>query len=345
MLTKTKFGKLSNKRTVHLFTFENTCGTRMSVTDFGGIITSLSTPDCKGHFADIVLGYDTLEPYLQNPAYLGAIVGRCANRIGYGEFILDGKKYVLTKNLGMLQLHGGIQGFSKKLWEYELLSDKNTLRLTYFSIAGEEGYPGNLKVTIAYTLNENSLIIKYEAVTDKPTIVNLTNHSYFNLQGEGGGTVYNHLFRCDADMFTPLNEELVPTGEIKSVEDTPYDFRTFKEIGKCIKEIEPGYDINFVLNSEGNIHKLAARVEEPRSQRFLELYTTQPAVQFYSGNYLDNIQGKKGHIYKKHYAFCLETQAFPDAPHHPQFPSVVLRQGEQYAQTTIYRFGINGRNI
>jgi aldose 1-epimerase len=308
-------------------------GIEVSVIPYGGAITSLKTPDRHGQLADIVLGYDTVDDYIQNPRYMGALIGRHANRIADGKFSLNGVEYHLPQNNGRNHLHGGFNGFDKRVWTVH--DDGNTLHLSYFSKDGEENYPGNLNTFVDFTLVDNELRMEYRATTDRDTIVNLTNHSYFNLRGEG--TILDHELTLNADSFTPVTEELIPTGEIRSVEGTPMDFRQAKPIGLHIDEVE--YDHNFVLNNWDGSLRFAARLYEPVTGRVLEVLTSEPGMQFYSGNFLDgSLIGRNGVRYEKYTGLCLEPQHFPDAPNHPNFPSTVLRPGEEYNHTTIYRF-------
>jgi aldose 1-epimerase len=312
-----------------VYTLRNNRGFEVSVTSYGGAITSLKTP------GDIVLGFETLDEYVRNPRYFGALIGRHANRIARGRFSLNGVEYQLPCNNGANHLHGGFNGFDKRDWTVR--EDDNTLHLTYFSKDGEEGYPGNLSAFVDYTLRDNELRIDYRATTDRDTIVNLTNHSYFNLRG--AGTILDHELTLNADHFTPVSEDLIPTGEIKSVEGTPWDFRKAKAIGAELDDVPGGYDHNFVLRDWDATLRLAARLYEPTSGRALEILTTEPGIQFYSGNFLDgSFIGKNGIAYEKYTGLCLEPQHFPDAPNHPNFPSTVLRSGEEYRHQTIYRF-------
>ena len=301
---------------------------------YGGAITSLKTPDRDGRFGDIVLGFETLEEYVHNPRYFGALIGRHANRIARGRFSLNGIEYQLPCNNGANHLHGGFRGFDKRVWTVR--EDDNALHLTYFSKDGEEGYPGNVTAFVDYTLLDNELRIDYRATTDRDTIVNLTNHSYFNLRGEG--TILDHELTLHADHFTPVSEDLIPTGEIKRVAGTPMDFRNGKAIGSEL-QAAGGYDHNFVLNDWDGSLRSAARLYEPATGRVLEILTTEPGIQFYSGNFLDgSFTGKNGFVLTRYTGLCLEPQHFPDAPNHPNFPSTVLRPGEEYKHTSIYRF-------
>jgi aldose 1-epimerase len=346
--TQVEFGKLPDGGVAYLFTLTNRDHLQARVSNYGGRIVSLSVPDRNGRFADIVLGFDSLPDYLSNGStYFGALIGRYANRIGGARFNLDGVEYKLEKNNGENTLHGGSQGFDKKLWTPRLLPDSG-LELTYHSKAGEEGYPGNLTATVVYHLTDaNEIRIDYRATTDKDTIVNLTNHSYFNLKGAGEGDILGHVLTLHASRFTPVDSGLIPTGELRSVAGTPFDFRSPIAIGARIGQNDEqlklgrGYDHNFVLDKKGADPQLAARVEEPESGRVLEVYTTEPGVQLYTGNFLDGtVRGKGGKLYPHRGAFCLETQHFPDSPNKPAFPSVVLHPGRQFAETTIFRFAV-----
>ena len=317
----------------------------VKVITYGAIVTEMHVPDRNGVTADVVLGFDDMEGYLTSQPYFGATVGRVANRIAAGRFTLDGQDYNLAVNNGPNSLHGGLKGFDKVVWKAEESSVPGgaAVRLTYLSKDGEEGYPGNLSVSVTYTLTaENALRIDYAGSTDKPTPVNLTNHSYFNLAGPDSGTILGHELLLSADFYTPVDETLIPTGELRSVVGTPLDFTNPTAIGSRIDQIagEPGgYDHNFVLR-EGNRGKgAAAIVRDPRSGRTMEVFTTEPGLQLYTANFLDGtIQGKLGMNYIKRNAFCLEAQHFPDSVHHANFPSIILRPGSLYSQTTIYRF-------
>ncbi|MCD4823302.1 MAG: galactose mutarotase [Phycisphaerae bacterium] len=341
-IKKELFGKLANGEEVDLYILTNDNGLEVRITNYGGIITSLKTPNRKGDFADIVLGHDRLDGYLENNSpYFGAIIGRYANRIAKGRFALGGAEYKLATNDGANHLHGGDKGFDKVLWKAEMIRDDQGvgLKLTYLSEDGQEGYPGNLDCTVIYTLtNADELKISYEAQTDKTTVVNLTNHSYFNLAGHDGGTVYEHLLQVNADNFTPADDTLMPIGEISPVKGSPLDFTSPVAIGSRIERVEGGYDHNYVLNGYDGSLKPAGSVCDPASGRAMEVFTTEPGMQFYSGNFLDgSIQGK-GAVYDRHTGFCLETQHFPDSPNQPDFPSTILEPGEKYRQTTIYKF-------
>jgi aldose 1-epimerase len=349
VIKKESFGKAPDGG-VDLYTITNANGVELRVTNYGGIIVSLRIPDKNGSLADVVLGYDNLDGYLANPAYFGAIVGRYANRIANGKFIVNGVEYHLAKNNGPNSLHGGLKGFNKAVWHAEPFTNEqgSGLILTYTSRDGEEGYPGNLKTKVTYTLTDkNELQIDYEATTDKATPVNLTSHGYFNLAGEGGGDILKHELTLSADRFTPVDQTLIPTGELRPVKGTPLDFKKSTPIGARINDnyeqllIGHGYDHNFVVNRKAGDLQLAARVREPGSGRVLEVYTTEPGVQLYTGNFLDGtITGKHGHVYNKHGALCLETQHFPDSPNHPNFPSTLLRPGQTYRSRTVYKFSI-----
>ena len=332
---------------VTLYTLTNANGVQVRAMNYGGIIVSIRVPDRKGEMADIVLGHETAEGYMPNPPYIGAIVGRYANRIANGTFTLDGKTYTLPKNDGPNTLHGGTKRtFDRVLWDGEALKDKAGVAFTYLSKDGEEGFPGNLKVKVTYTLNDaNELTIDYEAATDKATPINVSQHSYFNLAGEGNGDILNHEITINADRFTPVDKNLIPTGELRPVKDTPLDFTSPRKIGERIDDkydqiaLGHGYDHNFVINRKGPGMVLAARVYEPSSGRVLEVSTTQPGLQFYTGNFLDGtVTGKQGHVYKRRYAFCLETQHFPDSPNHPGFPSTILRPGGTFHEKTVFKF-------
>jgi aldose 1-epimerase len=339
-IEKRSFGKADGQE-VYLYTLTNANGLKADITNYGGIVTSLIVPDRKGNLADIVSGYDTLDEYIENNPYFGALIGRVGNRICKGKFTLNGVEYTLATNNGPNHLHGGLKGFDKVVWDAEDMKTKEgcALKLTYLSKDGEEGYPGNLKCTAVYTLtNNDELKVSYEAETDKDTMVNLTHHSYFNLGGHDSGDILGHELMLNADNFTPVDEGLIPTGEVKPVKGTPMDFTKATAVGSRIDQVEGGYDHNFVLNSSDGSLALAASVYEPNSGRVMEIYTTEPAIQFYSGNFLDGSNKGKGAVYNKHNAFCLETQHYPDSPNQPNFPSVVLKPGEKYTHLTVHKF-------
>jgi len=340
-ITEESYGKLSNGQQIYQYTLTNPDGLSVKIITFGGYITSLQVPDRNGKFADIVLGYDRLEQYVNDSTYLGSLVGRYANRIAKGKFTLNGIEYTLATNNGPNHLHGGIKGFNKVVWSAQPIDNPNSpaLKLTYLSKDGEEGYPGNLFCTVVYTLtNDNELKISYEATTDKTTIVNLTSHSYFNLAGHNSGDILGHELMLNADDYTPADETLIPTGQIAPVKGTNVDFTKPTAIGARITKVAGGYDHNFVLNNKKGKLGLAARVYEPKSGRVMEIFTTEPGIQFYSGNFLDGSAKGKGAVYNKHSGFCLETQHYPDSPNKPQFPSVVLKPGEKYMHLTVHRF-------
>jgi aldose 1-epimerase len=339
------FGSVDG-RAITLYTLTNAHGMEVRAMNYGGIIVSIRVPDRNGEFADVVLGHETLDGYRPNPPFFGAIVGRYANRIANGTFKLDGETYSLPKNDGPNTLHGGDKGFDKAVWDAEPLKGRTGVAFSYFSKNGDEGFPGNLRVKVTYTLtNANAIEIDYEATTDKATPINLSNHSYFNLKGEGNGDILDHEIMINADRFTPVDKNLIPTGELGPVKGTPLDLTKPTKMGARIDEnyeqlvLAHGYDHNFVINRPGGGLVLAARVYEPTTGRTLEVSTTQPGVQFYTGNFLDGtITGKQGHVYKRRYGFCLETQHFPDSPNHPDFPNTILRPGETFREKTVFKF-------
>jgi aldose 1-epimerase len=344
-ITQKPYGKTPDGTAVEEYTLTNHNGVTMKVITLGGIVTELHIPDKAGKFTDVCLGCSNLEEYLDKHPFFGAIAGRVANRIAKGKFTLDGKEYTLATNNGPNHLHGGNVGFDKRVWKAAPLERKGgqALELKYTSKDGEEGYPGNLDVTVTYLLNdENEWRIEYKATTDKATPVNLTQHAYFNLAGHDSGTVLDHLMTIQADYYTPTDETLIPTGKIDPVENTPFDFRTPTAIGKHIKDIKAdpqGYDLNYVLRGEAGKLRLAAEVTDPKSGRVMKVHTTEPGVQFYSGNFLDGKQkGKGGVRYKQYAGFCLETQHYPDSINKKDFPSVVLQPGKTYTHTTVYGF-------
>ncbi len=346
------FGTTSRGEAVSVYTLKNAHGVELRVTNYGGIILSLKVPDRNGRFDDVVLGYDSLADYLRSSPYFGAIIGRYGNRIAQGRFTLDGKTYTLAKNNGSNHLHGGLKGFDKVVWDVAPFKGADSVGLVfrYTSPGGEEGYPGTLQTTVTYTLtSRGELIFDYSATTDRATPVNLTQHSYFNLAGDGKGDILGHVVTLNADRFTPVDSTLIPTGELKSVAGTPFDFHKPTPIGARIDQDDvqlrygPGYDHNFVLNKSGDARDptFAARVYEPGSGRVMEIYTTEPGLQFYSGNFLDGtLHGKKGVIYRRRSGFAMETQHYPDSPNKPTFPSTTLRPGESYHSRTIYKFGV-----
>lgn len=346
------FGTTTDGQDIDQYTLTNANGVSVSIITYGGIVTSVIVPDRYGNMANINLGFDNLADYQTRNPYFGCITGRYANRIANATFELDGNTYTLAANNGPNSLHGGAVGFDKRVWEATPVEGDNEVGVSfhYLSPDGEEGYPGNLDVTVVYTLtDDNELRMDYTATTDAPTVVNLTNHNYWNLAGEGQGTIYDHILWVDADRYTPVDATLIPTGELAPVEGTPFDFRLPKPIGPGQRSsfeqivLGRGYDHNFVLNrDEGDTSMmLAARVHEPESGRVLEVWTDQPGLQFYAGNFLDgSLIGPSGHLYRQSDAFALETQHYPDSPNQPDFPSTVLRPGETYQTTTIYRFAV-----
>lgn len=346
------FGITESGEPVELFTLTNGCGMEVRLITYGGIVVSVKVPDRWGELADVTLGYDSLEGYLVDRMSVGALIGRCANRIANGRFTLDGTEYQLSTNIGEDHLHGGVRGFNKVLWSAEPLeaADAAGVALRYVSPAGEEGYPGTLDVRVACTLTRgNELVFDYRATTDRATPVNLTQHSYFNLGGEGVRDILDHELTINARYFTPMSSRLIPTGEIRAVAGTPFDFTTPHAIGERIDADDEqlryglGYDHNFVLDREGEGDEaaFAARLHEPLSGRTLEIYTTEPGIQLYSGNELGgNTPGAEGPRFRPRGAVALETQHFPDAPNEPHFPSTILRPGEEYRSRTVYRFSV-----
>lgn len=342
-VTSEVWGKTAAGEEVSLFTLKNADGAEARITNYGGILVSLKVPDKAGTLADVVLGFDSLAPYLGKHPHFGCITGRYANRIGNASFKLEGVTYEVTANSGKNHIHGGKEAFDKKVWTARILEGKNAVELSYSSADGEEGFPGKLDSTVTYSLSDdNALSIDYRAVTDKPTVVNLTNHSYFNLAGEGSSDILDHELTIPADSFTATDDSLISTGEIESILGTALDFSQPHRIGERINHpFKPlqqglGYDHNYVLKGEGL--KLAAKVKDPKSGRIMEVSTTDPGVQLYTGNHLKGVQGKGGHVYQARHGFCLETQKFPDSPNKPQFPSATLRPGETYVHTTTFKF-------
>ncbi|MEM6319951.1 MAG: aldose epimerase family protein [Bacteroidota bacterium] len=348
-ISKTSFGQLASGQQVDLFTLENSAGMKVRISNFGGIVTSIQVPNRNGQLGEVNLGFDNLEKYVTEHPYFGAIIGRYGNRIANGQFTLDGKTYQLATKADGNHLHGGEIGFDKKVWAAKIKDEPNsTLVLTCLSPDGEEGFPGNLNCRVTYQLTaENELIIRYHATTDQPTVLNLTNHCYFNLKDGGQTTALGHELQLLADQFTPVNAHVIPTGERQSVKNTPFDFLESHVIGERINDNHPqlkignGYDHNFVLNGEKGLKK-AAKVVEPETGRTLEVWTTEPGVQFYTANWLDgSLTGHTGIRYDQRCAFCLETQHFPDSPNQPDFPSTVLLPEEAFDSTTIYKFGVS----
>ncbi len=347
-LTHSRFGQLPDGTPVELYTLRNSHGMEAQIMTYGGIVTSLKVPDKRGKLDDVVLGYDTLDAYLKSTPYFGALIGRYGNRIAKGQFSLDGVTYTLATNNGVNALHGGLKGFDKVIWTARPLPTANgpSLIMTYVSRNGEEGYPGNLLVTAVYSVTEdNALKVEFTATTDRKTVVNLTHHSYFNLRGSGD--VLGHIVTINADKFTPVDGGLIPTGELRPVAGTPFDFMTPSAIGARIGQTQDeqivlgqGYDHNWVLNKQGSELSLAAKVHEPMTGRTMEVWTTEPATQFYTGNFLDGtLVGKGGWTYQKRNGFCFEPQHYPDSPNHPAFPSTELKPDETYRNTIIYKFG------
>lgn len=343
LVEKSFFGLMPEGDSVYLFTLKNEQDIEIKITNFGGIITEIHTPDKKGKSGNIVLGFDNLDQYLAGHPNFGALIGRYGNRIADAQFSLDGETYHLAANNGDNSLHGGIIGFDDVLWDAKVIAcdARAVLQLSYTSQDGEEGFPGTLQTVVTYELFMDELFITYEAETDKATPVNLTNHSYFNLAGEG--TILDHILYLNASKYTPVNDDLIPTGEIANVEGTPFDFRKPTAIGDRIAEVggtPVGYDHNFVLDNSQDKEVLAAKVLDPKSGRFVEVYTTEPGVQFYTGNFLDGTLKTGDWVLVQYSGLCLETQHFPDSPNQPDFPSTILRPGEKYVTQTIFKFGV-----
>jgi aldose 1-epimerase len=348
-MKKTPFGKTPDGTEVMLYTMTNKNGVEVAITNFGGIVVTLKVPDRAGKMADVVLGYDSLDGYLTNPTYFGALIGRYANRIAHGKFKLDGKTYTLAKNNGENSLHGGLIGFNKKVWTARDIStpEAPSLELRYVSKDGEEGYPGTLSVRVVYTLTaQNGLKIDYSATTDKDTVLNLTNHSYFNLAGQGTGDILGHMLTLHSDKFTPVDAGLIPTGEFRNVQGTPFDFTKSTAVGERIGQNDEqlklgnGYDHNWLVkHAKPGDMSIAAQVYEPKTGRVLEVWTDQPGIQFYTGNFLDGtIHGKGGVVYGQRTGLCLETQHYPDSPNHADFPTTELKPGARFHSTTIFKF-------
>lgn len=358
IMEKSNFNTTLNGKTIQLFTLKNKNGITVEITNYGGKVVSINVPDKNGVFKDIVLGFDHIDDYISGNPYFGALIGRFANRIAKGKFSLEGKDYQLATNNGENHLHGGIKGFNDVVWDATLVENgkEQSLELKYLSKDGEENYPGNLSVKVIYALTaDNELKIEYFANTDQTTIINLTHHSFFNLKGEGNGDILDHRLFIEADEFTPNDRESIPLGKIRSVDNTAFDFREFTPIGKRIDSNEEqfsfsdeqlyfgnGYDHNYVLKNDPDKIVLAAAVHEPESGRYMEVFTNQPGMQFYSGNFLDGTdKGKRGSKYPRRSAFCLETQHYPDSPNQPDFPSTVLEPNQEYNYTCIYKFSAN----
>ena len=346
-VTKAPFGP-ADGQSVDLYTLRNVHGLEAKITNYGGILVSLKVPDRNGKFDDVVLGFNDLDTYLKGHPYFGALIGRYGNRIAKGRFTLNGVEYKLAVNNGENTLHGGLKGFDKVVWTGKEMKTKAgpAVALTYLSKDGEEGYPGNLNVGVVYTLTNNDEIkIEYSATTDKDTVINLTEHSYFNLAGEGNGDILNHLVTINGNRFLPTDAGSIPTGELRNVRGTPFDFLTAHKIGERINQDEEqlklgnGYDHTWIINGRAGTLRLAATAYETTSGRTMQVWTTEPGVQFYTGNFLDGtLTGKSGKIYQRRYGFCFETQHYPDSPNHPAFPTTTLRKGATYRSTTIYRF-------
>ncbi|HDP98335.1 MAG TPA: galactose mutarotase [bacterium] len=342
------FGKTEDGMAVDLYTLTNDHEVSVQITNYGGIVTLILVPDKNENLGDVVLGFDNLEGYLQNNPYFGCIIGRYGNRLARGKFKLNGKNYSLATNNEPNHLHGGIKGFDKVVWSAKEIKNKDTigLELTYLSADGEEGYPGNLSIMVIYALtNDNMLRIDYEANTDQPTIVNLTNHSYFNLKDAGATSILDHELTLDADYFTPVDKTLIPTGELRPVAGTPFDFRKPIKVGDWIGaddeqiKIGRGYDHNFALNGKAGELRLIGKLRESTTGRVMEIWTTEPGIQLYSGNFLDgSITGKNGTVYYYRHGLCLETQHYPDSPNQANFPSTILNPTEKYKTTTVYKF-------
>ena len=346
-VTKRSFGRMPNGAAVDLYVL-NDGKVGAGIITYGGIVVSLRTPDRNGKLDDVVLGCDSVKKYIEQTAHFGGIVGRYANRIAHGTFQLDGHTYSIPKNDGDNALHGGPQGFDKVLWSAKPIADG--IELTYTSKDGDQGFPGTLTTAVRYTLNGGALKIDYSATTDKDTVLNLTNHSYFNLAGQGNGDILRDVVKIDASRMTPVDANLIPNGEVKPVEGTPFDFRTPHDVGERIDADDPqlrlgdGYDHNFVLDHAPGQFAEAAEVYEPTTGRILRVLTDQPGLQLYTGNFLDgSITRKQGRVYKRRFALCLETQHFPDSPNHPSFPSTELKPGQKFHSVTVYEFSAGTR--
>src|ERR1043165_2706078 len=348
-VTKRSFGKTDAGENVDLYTLRNTHGVEATITNYGGIVVSLKVPDRNGKFDDVVLGFNDLDSYLKPGPYFGALIGRYGNRIAKGRFTLNGVEYKLAVNNGDNTLHGGLKGFDKVVWTGKEMKTKAgpAVALTYLSKDGEEGYPGNLNVRVVYTLTNNDEIkIDYSATTDKDTVINLTEHSYFNLAGEGNGDILNTIVTINGNRFLPTDAGSIPTGELRNVKGTPFDFLTPHAIGARINldeeqlKLGNGYDHTWIINGRPGTLRYAAMAYDTTSGRTMQVWTTEPGMQFYTGNFLDGtLTGKSGKIYQRRFGFCFETQHYPDSPNHPAFPTTTLKKGATYRSTTIYRFG------
>ncbi|WP_026753440.1 aldose epimerase family protein [Sediminibacter sp. Hel_I_10] len=349
-IIKSDFGKLDDGTIIEQYTLKNTNGVELNVITYGGRITSLKVPNKDGEFENVVLGFDTIEDYEKDNPFFGALIGRFGNRIANGKFNLEGKEYTLATNDGSNHLHGGVKGFDRVVWTAEPIegTDDSSLKLTYLSKDGEEGYPGNLNVTVLYTLtNDNALEVSYEATSDMATVVNLTQHAYFNLTGDFSKDILEHKVVIDADAFLPVDETLIPTGEIRKVQGTPFDFTSVKQVSKEINADNEqlkrgqGYDHCWILNGDKGVLRFAASAYDDTSGRFMEIYTEEPAIQFYTGNFLDGtLPMPNGGMYAHRTGFCLETQHYPDAPNQKAFPSTVLEPGDTYTTKTIFKFSL-----
>ena len=354
-VTKDSFGKTAAGENIDIYTLRNANGVEARITNYGGIVVSLKVPDRNHRMDDVVLGFSDLDQYLtKNAPYLGALIGRYGNRLAKGRFKLNGVDYKLAVNNGENHLHGGIKGFDKVIWTGRSMRTKAgpAVHLTYLSKDGEEGYPGNLRVTVVYTLTrDNGLKLDYSATTDKDTVINLTHHSYFNLLGEGMGEVLDHRVQINADRFVPTDAGSIPLGELRKVANTPFDFLTPRRIGDRINQDDEqlkfgnGYDHTWVINGRPGTLRLAASAYEPSTARYLEVWTTEPGMQFYTGNFLDGtLTGKAGKAYERRHGFCFETQHYPDSPNQPSFPTTTLKKGAIYRSTTIYKFSVRTTN-
>ncbi len=338
-ITKESFGTLSSGEEIDIYTLKSNTGIEAKIMTYGGAVVSIKTPDKNGKLGEVTLGFDNIEDYETHRVFFGATIGRFGNRIANGKFSIGDVEYQLATNDGNNHLHGGVAGYDRVVWNAEAIEDAENpgLKLTYLSVDGEEGYPGNLNISVTYTLKGDDLQIDYEATTDQATPVNLTNHTFYNLAGEG--TILDHILTINAPSYTPVDETLIPTGEIITVENTPFDFNTPTEIGARIEDTEGGYDHNYVLKETDGL-MLASKLADPKTGRYMEILTTEPGLQFYSGNFLDGTQVCGEREYTIHTGLCLETQHFPDSPNQPNFPSTILEAGDTFNSTTIMRFGV-----